>query len=68
MKAKQVHDMTNDELTSRLTALKKELFGLKFSQATGNLPNTNLLVTCRRDIARVKTVMKEREIAAGGAR
>ena len=67
MKSNQVHEMTNDELTARLAELKKELFGLRFSQATGNLANTNLLVTCRRDIARVKTVLRERELAGGKA-
>ena len=67
MKAKQVHDMTTEELTARLGELKKELFGLRFSQATGNLTNTNVLVTCRRDIARVKTVLRERELAGGRA-
>ncbi|MDR1094275.1 MAG: 50S ribosomal protein L29 [Clostridiales bacterium] len=65
MKAKQAHDMTTDELTARLGELKKELFSLRFSHATDNLPNANLLVTCRRDIARVKTVLREREIAGG---
>ena len=65
MKAK-VHDMTTEELTARLAELKKELFGLRFSHATGQLSNTNQLVTCRRDIARVKTVLRERETAAGG--
>ena len=65
MKAKQVHDMTTEELTARLAELKKELFGLRFSHATGNLNNANQLVTCRRDIARVKTVLREREMAGG---
>ena len=64
MKAKQAHDMTNEELTARLAELKKELFGLRFSHATGQLANTNVLVTCRRDIARVKTVIRARELAA----
>jgi len=67
MKAKQAHDMTTEELKARLGELKKELFGLRFSHATGQLTNTNLLVTCRRDIARVKTVLHERESAGGRA-
>ncbi|GHV04284.1 50S ribosomal protein L29 [Clostridia bacterium] len=67
MKAKQVHDMTTEELTARLNELKKELFSLRFSHATGQLSNTNLLVTCKRDIARVKTVLRAREIAGGKA-
>ena len=64
MKSKQVHEMTTEELTAKLADLKKELFGLRFSHATGNLCNPNQLVICRRDIARVKTVLRERELKA----
>ena len=64
MKAKQAHDMTTEELNVKLADLKKELFGLRFSHATHDLTDTNKLVTCRRDIARVKTVLHERESAA----
>jgi len=62
MKAKQVHEMTNDELNAKLVELKAELFKLRFNHATGQLGNANLLSTNKRDIARIKTVLREREI------
>jgi len=62
MKAKEVHDMTNDELTAKLSTLKSELFYLRFNHAVGQLGNANQLTVVKRDIARVKTVLREREI------
>ncbi len=64
MKAKEVHDMTNDELQTKLEALKEELFNLRFRHATGQLENPNVLHQVKKDIARVKTVLREREIKA----
>ena len=63
MKAKQVHDMTTEELKLKLASLKKELFNLRFSHATGQLSNPMVMVTCKRDIARVLTVLRQRELA-----
>ena len=62
MKAEKVHEMTTEELKLKLAALKKELFNLRFSHATGQLSNPMVLVTCKRDIARVLTVLREREL------
>ena len=62
MKAKQIHDMTDEELTTKLAELKDELFNLRFRQATGQLENPNVITTVKKDIARVKTVIREREI------
>ncbi|NLC17005.1 MAG: 50S ribosomal protein L29 [Clostridiales bacterium] len=62
MKAKEVHDMTNDELNAKLSSLKSELFYLRFNHAVGQLGNTNQLKAVKRDIARIKTVLREREI------
>ncbi len=62
MKAKQIHEMTDDELTTKLAELKDELFNLRFRHATGQLENPNVLNTVKKDIARVKTVIREREI------
>ena len=62
MKAKEIHDMTNDELNAKLGSLKEELFNLRFRHATGQLENPNVLHTVKKDIARVKTVIREREI------
>lgn len=62
MNSKQVHEMTNAELTAKVSELKANLFGLRFKLATGQLQNTNEITNCKRDIARVKTVLREREI------
>ena len=64
MKAKEIHEMTNDELTNKLDNLKEELFNLRFRHATGQLENPCVLATVRKDIARVKTEIREREIKA----
>ena len=64
MKAKEFKQMTNDELVKKLESLKEELFNLRFRHATGQLENPNVLATVKKDIARVKTVIREREIKA----
>ena len=64
MKAKEIHNMTNDELIAKLAGLKEELFNLRFRHATGQLENPNVLKTVKKDIARVKTVLRERELKA----
>ncbi len=64
MKAREIHDMTNDELVTKLAGLKEELFNLRFRHATGQLENPNVLKTVKKDIARVKTVIRERELKA----
>ncbi len=64
MKAKEIKEMTNDELVAKLDALKEELFNLRFRHATGQLENPNVLSTVKKDIARVKTVIRERELKA----
>ncbi len=62
MKAEQIHNMTDEELTTKLAELKDELFNLRFRHATGQLENPNVITTVKKDIARVKTVIREREI------
>ncbi|MBO7214551.1 MAG: 50S ribosomal protein L29 [Clostridia bacterium] len=62
MKAKEVREMTNDELASKLVSLKEELFNLRFRHATGQLENPNVITGVKKDIARVKTEIREREI------
>jgi large subunit ribosomal protein L29 len=52
------------ELDSRLADAKQELFNLRFKHVTGELPNMARLGELRRDIARILTVLREREIAA----
>ena len=57
------HEMKDEELQLKLTELKSELFNLRFSHATGQLTNPMQMVNCKRDIARIKTEMRERELA-----
>jgi large subunit ribosomal protein L29 len=63
MKAKQVHEMSMNELVEKLAGLKEELFNLRFRHATGQLSNPLPLRLVKRDIARVKTVIREKELA-----
>ncbi|HEX7659289.1 MAG TPA: 50S ribosomal protein L29 [Pseudonocardiaceae bacterium] len=60
--AAQVRELTDDELVSRLREAKEELFNLRFQMATGQLDNNRRLRTVRHDIARIYTVMREREL------
>ena len=62
MKAKEIHEMTDDELISKLAGLKQELFNLRFRHATGQLENPMVIGAVKKDIARVKTVIREREL------
>ena len=62
MKAKLIHEMTDEELNTKLAELKEELFNLRFRHANGQLENPNVIATVKKDIARVKTVIREREI------
>ena len=64
MKADQLRDMTNDELHRKLSDLKEELFNLRFQLATGQLDNPMRVSAVRKDIARVKTILRERELRA----
>ncbi|MFQ5535364.1 MAG: 50S ribosomal protein L29 [Sphingomonadales bacterium] len=64
MKAFQFRDQTADELNDKLVELKKEAFNLRFQRATGQLENTARVRVVRRDIARVRTILRERANAA----
>ncbi len=66
MKGKQVWEMTDKELADKLAELKSELFFLRFKNATNQLTNPKILAETRRDIARVKTVIRQREIKKAG--
>jgi large subunit ribosomal protein L29 len=54
---------TIEELNSDLASKKGELFNLRFQLATGQLQNTSLINECRKDIARVKTAIRQHELA-----
>jgi large subunit ribosomal protein L29 len=60
--AAEIRDLNDEELVRRLAESKEELFNLRFQVATGQLDNNRRLHTVRRDIARIYTVMREREL------
>jgi large subunit ribosomal protein L29 len=62
MKVSKLHDMTDDELKDKLKNLKQELFNLRFQSATGQLGDVKVIMKARKDIARVKTILREREL------
>ena len=63
-KAQKFHDLTDVELRQKYSDMKNELFNLRFQQTTGQLKNPLALRTVRKDIARVMTILKQRETAA----
>ena len=66
MKGKELHNMTNEELSSKLGELKSELFNLRFRHAPGQLDNPMTIASVKKDIARVNTVIRERELQSKG--
>ena len=67
MNAKELREMTVEQLNSKLGELKEELFNLRFQHATGQLENTARLKAVKRDIARMYTVLRERELGISTA-
>ena len=63
MKASDVKTMTADQLGDQLASLKKEQFNLRFQKATGQLEKTALVKEVRRDIARIKTIARQKAAA-----
>lgn len=63
MKASNFRELNNEELEVKLTDLKKQLFNLRFNHALGQVTNPLLINSVKKDIARVKTVLREREQA-----
>jgi large subunit ribosomal protein L29 len=66
MKASQLREKSADELIEQERELREELFNLRFQYSTGQLENTMAIIRVKKDIARVKTVLRER--ALGGER
>jgi large subunit ribosomal protein L29 len=62
MKANEIRNMSVEELDKKLTELKKDLFMLRMQHATNHLDNPIKISNVRRDIARVKTVLREKQI------
>ena len=65
MKAKEIRQMSVKELDGKLLELKADLFNLRFQLATGQLDNPLRINVVRKDIARVKTILRERELGIG---
>ena len=61
MRARQLRDMTDEELEEKMVTTRKELFNLRFQSATGALENSARLQSAKREIARILTVKTERE-------
>ena len=64
MRAVDIHNMTDVELGDKLKELKSELFNLRFRHASGQLENPLSIRNCKRDIARVNTELRARELKA----
>ncbi|MBC7333130.1 MAG: 50S ribosomal protein L29 [Actinobacteria bacterium] len=62
MRVSELRDLTKEELKSRLSELKKEIFSLKFQKAIGQLENPMRIKNLKRDIARINTLLREKEI------
>lgn len=62
MKAQDIRNVETQELLNKVEEFKKELFELRFQQATGQLENTARVRQIRKTIARIKTVIREREL------
>jgi len=66
-KAREFRELNDVELEHRLSEAKEELFNLRFQNATGQLDSTSRLAHVRKDVARIETLLREREIAAAEA-
>ncbi|HEX8243257.1 MAG TPA: 50S ribosomal protein L29 [Longimicrobium sp.] len=67
MNAPEIRDMTDGEIQDRIEQLQEERFRLRFRSATQQLENPMLLRNLRRDISRLKTVLRERELQNQGS-
>jgi large subunit ribosomal protein L29 len=68
VKAKELRELSVEELREREGELKQELFNLRIQKATGQLGNTAVLGKTKRDLARVKTVLRDSEVSRGASR
>jgi large subunit ribosomal protein L29 len=65
VKAKELRDQTKEELTLKEGELRQEVFNLRLQKAAGQLGNTAAIVKAKKDLARVKTILRSLEIASG---
>jgi large subunit ribosomal protein L29 len=66
-RVEQFRELSDDDLLTRLAEVKQELFNLRFQSATGQLDDNSRLRVLRRDVARINTLLREREIDAAEA-
>jgi len=62
MKVKEIRELTTEEIIAKIKESKEELFNLRFQQATGNLEKPSRIRDLRHQVARLKTVLREREL------
>ena len=67
MRASEIRELSGAELSEKLSDLKAELFNLRFQHAINQLDNPMRLVQVKKDIARVKTVLRQRQLAPTGS-
>lgn len=65
MKAKDLRNLTSAEIQQKIDGFKEELFNLRFQLATGQLDNPHRISEVRKNIARAKTILRERELGIG---
>ena len=63
MNNKEIRNLTNEEIVKKIDEMKEELFNLRFSQATGNLEKPSRIRELRKSVARMKTILRERELS-----
>ena len=61
MKVKEIRELSTEEINTKLVETKQELFNLRFQQATGNLEKPSRIHELRKDVARMKTILAERQ-------
>lgn len=62
MKVNEIRELSTEDIKKKLVEVKQELFNLRFQQATGNLEKPSRIRELRHTVARMKTVLKEREV------
>ena len=62
VKNKDIRDLTNEQILAKIDECKEELFNLRLSQATGNLEKPSRIRELRKQVARMKTILREREL------
>ena len=63
MKAADIRDLSEDEIKTKISEAQEELFRLRFRSATQQIENPSLIKNLRRDVARMRTILRQREMA-----